>query len=1169
MTEPHYCAECESPLPGDAPAELCPNCLLKLALGTVSGGVTAFPHRGVPSVAGARVHYFGDYELLEEIARGGMGVVYKARQMSLNRIVAVKMMRPGLVASETGVQRFRVEAEAAASLQHPGIVAIHEVGEHDGLCYFSMDYVQGKSLAEMVRERPLTSKRAASYVKAIADAVQFAHERKVLHRDLKPSNVIIDSADQPRITDFGIARRIEHDSRLTETGAVLGTPSYMPPEQAGGKREPLGPASDVYSLGAMLYELLTGRPPFQGETPVDTLLMVLNSEPVAPRMLNPRLDRDIETICLKCIEKDSRRRYQSARELADDLGRFIEGMPIKARRVDPVSRAWRWCRRNPWPTIAGAVFALLAIVGIFSATTLRERLWRSMVEQARSERLAGNRARSMELLREAARMKKSEELRREAIQTITTPGLRLRFQVPSLDLKHVSVSADSTLLGVACSRPVWDGRRSSNKPEIEVWNIESGKMISSNDYRIEDAIFAFSPVDPLLTALRAEYDTGTERTEEGRISTKYLGMKTQSMILWNAITEERVAEIKCEGESCGKGDGPIVFSPDGRRIVRGSYDREGWLVDMHEQTGKKVCIDGDLVMFRSNDELLSNCGGRLRLWNIATGQRNFVTPDGYSFVSLSRDARIALLRSKDSLCLFDLQTKEQTTVATAVSDQTDALLSGDGRIVALINRTQPNVIHLYETTAAGTAHRAIVLGSNSKVEFGYDQASFSPDGSFLAAFGGQAKQGGVWVWDTATGAEVAVLREHCGPVWSNDSRSLITRGPGSVNDGHITQSSSTAFYGIRAGNSYLNIWEVSPPAPAYLAPDNVGSIAFTPDGKGLLSNGVAWDVAAIGDRIELRPIPQELPADSTVLAEGNQLWVARGMEEGLRLRLWQLSPGRRQAVLEADYSGFKTRSGGKLGASASKFSISPDGGFLVMTSELYESNHYAAGNSSSQTTPYTALELWNLIEGKRLAIWNEADPELEVSNVKFSPDGRLVATAARTGHTFSPGGITIRDAVGGKEIRRLEPQPMSFATTWNPLAFSPDAKLVFSSGGGASGPSGMDGSMEGSRGFIFVNDVDTGRSVGAWDAHGGIVRSFAISSDGKMLASGGDDHMIVLWEIPSGRRLGVWEAHKCEVTALTFSADGRTLVSGANDGTLRLWDIPRIRRELATLGLEW
>jgi outer membrane protein assembly factor BamB len=308
------------------------------------------------------VRYFGDYELLQEIARGGMGVVYKARQVSLDRVVALKMILSGQLAGDNDVRRFRQEARTAASLQHPNIVAIHEVGEHEGQHYFSMGYVEGHSLAELVRDHPLPPPRAVRYVRVIAEAVHFAHRRGVLHRDLKPSNVLIDEQDEPRVTDFGLAKRTDQDASLTATGAVVGTPSYMPPEQASGKRGRLGPASDVYALGAVLYELVTGRPPFRAATAMDTLLQVLEAEPASPRLLNPAISRDLETVILKCLAKDPARRYPTAAELAEDLQALLDGRPVKARRPGLPERAARWLSKEKRSLSVAAKAALLSLL---------------------------------------------------------------------------------------------------------------------------------------------------------------------------------------------------------------------------------------------------------------------------------------------------------------------------------------------------------------------------------------------------------------------------------------------------------------------------------------------------------------------------------------------------------------------------------------------------------------------------------------------------------------------------------------------------------------------------------------------------------------------------------------------------------------------------------------
>jgi eukaryotic-like serine/threonine-protein kinase len=320
----------------------------------------------------------GEYELLDEIGRGGMGIVYRARQHGLERIVALKMLLAGELASPADIERFSNEARAAGQLQHPGIVAIHAVGCHDGRHFFTMEFVAGKSLAALIHDGPLAPAHAACYVQTMAAAIQYAHEHGILHRDLKPSNVLIDGADQPRITDFGLAHWLAGNPKLTTTGQVLGTPGYMPPEQASGRRGAIGPASDVYALGAILYELLTGRPTVLAETPLDALLQVVEKEPVSLRLLNPRIPRDLETICLKCLRKEPHRRYASAAALADDLGRFLRGEAILARRVGAAGRLWRWCRRKP--LVAG----LALTAALFLAAGVAFSLYFAAMENARA-----------------------------------------------------------------------------------------------------------------------------------------------------------------------------------------------------------------------------------------------------------------------------------------------------------------------------------------------------------------------------------------------------------------------------------------------------------------------------------------------------------------------------------------------------------------------------------------------------------------------------------------------------------------------------------------------------------------------------------------------------------------------------------------------------------------
>jgi eukaryotic-like serine/threonine-protein kinase len=306
------------------------------------------------------------YTLLGEIARGGMGVVYKALQIRANRVVALKLIHSGRFAGPEETLRFKSEAEAAANLTHPNIVPIYDVGEVDGQNYFSMGFIEGENLRQRVAEGPLPNREAARVVQIIATTMSYAHSRGIIHRDLKPENILINANGQPHITDFGLAKRLEGDSGLTSTGQILGTPSYMSPEQANG--ETVGPASDVYSIGAILYCLLTGRPPFQAPSVMDTLLQVIQREPVSPREINPLVDRDLETLCLRCLQKQESQRLPTAQALSDELGRYLRGEPIQSRPLGRLSRLWRWAQRNRM-VASLLVSVLISLVGGIGVST--------------------------------------------------------------------------------------------------------------------------------------------------------------------------------------------------------------------------------------------------------------------------------------------------------------------------------------------------------------------------------------------------------------------------------------------------------------------------------------------------------------------------------------------------------------------------------------------------------------------------------------------------------------------------------------------------------------------------------------------------------------------------------------------------------------------------------
>jgi len=388
ISAPRLCPKCGSEIPADAPERGCPGCLLENGLGLLPDALVAARdgstvistkanecgsaenvevnaaaaagHSKKAARAAETLGEVGDYELLAVVGRGGQGVVYRAHQKSLNRTVALKMISLGSWATEAHLKRFRREAEAAASLEHSGIVPIYEVGEGDGSCYFSMRFVEGGQLDQVIKRKPMSIRHATELIAKVARTVHYAHEHGILHRDIKPGNILLDAKGEPLLTDFGLARLVEAESTVTRTKEVMGTPSYMAPEQAMGNNAAVSSATDVYGLGAVLYQLLTGHPPFAGGTTYETIKLVLDTEPRRPRLLNPKIDRELSTICLKCLEKDPKRRYPSALALAEDLEHWLKHEPILARGTGLFTRGRKWVRRNPSTAVLITLLVALA-----------------------------------------------------------------------------------------------------------------------------------------------------------------------------------------------------------------------------------------------------------------------------------------------------------------------------------------------------------------------------------------------------------------------------------------------------------------------------------------------------------------------------------------------------------------------------------------------------------------------------------------------------------------------------------------------------------------------------------------------------------------------------------------------------------------------------------------
>ncbi len=498
--------------------------------------------------AGKRVKYFGEYELISEIARGGMGVVYKARQVKLNRIVALKMILSGEFAGSEAVQRFHSEAESAANLYHPGIVPIYEIGEHEGQHYFSMGFIDGPSLQGKLAAGPMPAKEAAKLCRKIAEAVAYAHSKNVIHRDLKPANVLIDGNGEPKVTDFGLAKKVEGDSGLTRTGAVMGTPSYMPPEQALGQTDKIGPSADVYSLGAILYCMLTGRPPFQAANVVDTLKQVVDNEPVTPRTLDSKIPGDLETICLKCLEKSPASRYASAQEFVDELNRFENGEPIKARRINRTARTVRWCKRNPVVTSFLALTSVLLIVS--AILSMREYQQRKLAEEQTI--LADNAA------KKAKDAESKERLARTDVETERDRAM-LAEESALMAQKEAEKSLAHANYMIATTR--WDQNRIGEaKRFLDSVPVEHRRL----EWRLTKRKFEGNELTGYghtAGVFGIDY-----RFDGGQIAT---ASWDNTIRIWDAKTCTVVREIETpglEGSRIGVRRSPLRFSPDGKRV---------------------------------------------------------------------------------------------------------------------------------------------------------------------------------------------------------------------------------------------------------------------------------------------------------------------------------------------------------------------------------------------------------------------------------------------------------------------------------------------------------------------------------------------------------------------------------------------------------------------------
>jgi WD40 repeat protein len=996
-------------------------------VGRGPSGAAAEP-RPLPRVPG--------YEILGELGRGGMGVVYRARQVGLNRAVALKMIIGGACAAGKSLDRFRAEALAVARLQHPNIVQIFETGEADGLPYFSQEYVEGGTLAAQMDGTPATPRRAAELCELLARAVQFAHEHGVVHRDLKPANVLLTADGAPKIADFGLAKRLEDDAAagtpLSETGLAVGTPRYMAPEQlnrsAPGSKPPVGPACDVYALGAILYELLTGRPLYTGETPLDVLVRVLHEDPRPPRSYRPGVPRDLETICLKCLAKAPGGRYAGARELAEDLHRFLVGEPVRARPPSVLYRSGKFVRRHKALVAAAGGIAAALAAGILATGV-------AALSEARQRRLADASARQAEVARQEAVREAyqarlaaalaalgDDNVREAAGQLDAVPpgarGWEWRYANALLD-DSLAVVHDAGRFLVPC--PAGERFASITDQGVCLWDATSGRRSAPLTSDVPDGLNAVTtPAGRLVLA--ADSRAGPVRVlgEDGRVrqrltlagkihihasafdpAGKHLACAwltdrdAKELALFDLATGRQMARFAPVGAEIRA----IAFGPDGRRLVTGSDDRVVRVWDAASGTCLQT-FDGhtgliNAVAFAPDGRVVLSCAvdQTFRQWDLASGKVvderyghdgpvNAVaySPDGRWIASGGADGTIRYWKAAGGPAVAVLHGHTAPVFRLA--------FGRDGRRLASVSRDSEG--RAWEARVWDGPGRGNPRVLRDHTNYVYPVA-YSPDGRTIAS--------GAWdrevrLRDASTGETRAVLggTEHyiAGLAFSPDSRWLVSR----------------------SGDEAMRVWDVATGKALAVLRHCRKCFAEAPHGIAVTPDGTRAACAG-GDRLYFWELPEGREAGTLPLPTDS----ARAVEyspDGHRLAV--LDEGRDVPILDAGTGETRARLHGH-GGRVNRIAWSAGGARLV--------------SASRDRT----VRLWDAATGECLRVFRGHTDE--VFAAVFHPDGGRIASAGRDRV------IRIWDPANGAELARLQGHTNYVFS----LAFSPDGTTLVSGSG--------------------------------------------------------------------------------------------------------------------------